>query len=87
MPLNRLDSCSSHSIYISSFNPHLNVTKSADEKGFTFVADAGRNYGPVFGVFIHEAEASKVKDICYSGVDVGGLMDPDRNPAIVYTCQ
>ena len=82
---------SSFFFYILSFNPGLNVTKATDQKGFTFVADAGRNYGPVFGVYIHEAEASKVKDFCYSGVDSGpnvdGLMDPDRNPAIVYTCQ
>ena len=77
-------------IIFSSYNSALNVTKAVDEKGFTFIADAGRNYGPVFGVFINDAEATKVKDFCYSGIDSGpdvdGLMDPDRNPAIVYSC-
>ena len=79
---------SCNNILLSSHNSALNVTKAVDEKGFTFVADAGRNYGPIFGVFINDAEASKVKDFCYSGTDSGpdGLMDPDRNPAIVYSC-
>ena len=80
-----------YSYCLSSFNPDLKVTKATDEKGFTFIADAGRNYGPLYGIFINDAEASKVKDFCYSGIDSGpyvdGLMDPDMNPAIVYTCE
>lgn len=74
-----------------SYQSGLKVTKAADEKGFTFVAEAGNNYGSVFGVFINDADASHVKDFCYSGMDTGpsvdGLMNPDSNPAIVYDCR
>ena len=66
------------------------ITNERDEKGFKFEAEAGRNYGPAFGVFINDAEAEQVQDYCYSGWDsgpsVGGVMKPDINPAMTFDC-
>ena len=54
------------------------------------LADAGNNYGPFFGVFVNDKEASTVKKFCYSGSNsmsmVSGKMEPDRNPAVTFDC-
>ena len=86
---------SHHNVYIKlysifSFKQGLEITADRDGKGFTFIADAGKNYGYSYGIFINDNEASHVQDFCYSGMDTGpkidGIMKPGINPAVTFDC-
>ncbi|XP_052785558.1 cartilage intermediate layer protein 1-like isoform X2 [Mya arenaria] len=58
--------------------------------GFTFIAEAGNNYGPKYGVFVADKPAKETEQYCNSGVDSGsqldGIMNPLHNPAVEFEC-
>ena len=67
------------------------VTSLPNGKGFSFLAQAGMNYGSTYGVFINDAPASDVEKYCYFGLDNGPKIEdtvvPDRNPAVTFDCR
>ncbi|XP_060555559.1 cartilage intermediate layer protein 1-like [Ruditapes philippinarum] len=66
-----------------------NMSVKKNNKGFTFVADPSRNYGPDFGIYVGNGNADKISSFCASGIDSGAvekIMKPYKNTAVEFSC-
>ena len=76
--------------YFRTLHSSLNILQVANGNGFQFTAEAGNNYGPLYGIYINDDDSSTVKDFCASGMDSGpnidGIMKPTKNVAIEINC-
>ncbi|KAL4224566.1 Adamtsl1p [Mactra antiquata] len=66
-----------------------NIVPESVGTGFTFLAKAGNNYGPRYGVYIGTRNRATMERFCSQGKDTGTIdigMNPALNAAIEYEC-
>ena len=75
--------------FSSTVHSGLNITESG-RPGFRFVSPSGYNYGPNYGVYIHDDNRERVEQFCNAGNDRDPRaqyhMDPTKNAAVEFVC-